>query len=73
MSAEGIFKLIANDGKTDRMVIVDDKGWPRFLCPSGLFEKRINSFSRATECAGQPTTPTLIDLEQDANRRARKK
>lgn len=66
-----MFKLIANDlFHGESPIIVDDKGNLRMLSPSELLEQRINSLSQA---AGQPTTPTLIELEQDARRRTEKK
>ena len=54
MSAGGVFKLIANDGKADRMIMATE-----------LLNQRIKDIMCARAKAGYPDpTPTLVDIER---------
>lgn len=54
MSAGGTFKLTANDGKADRMIMA-----------SSLLRQRINDVVMSRKAAGKSDlTPTLIDIER---------
>lgn len=54
MSAGGVFKLIANDGKADRMIMA-----------TKLLNQRIKDVMCARKAAGKADiTPTLVDLER---------
>lgn len=54
MSTGGVFKLIANDGKADRMIMATQ-----------LLNQRIKDVMCARRRAGKPDeTPTLVDLER---------
>lgn len=54
MATGGVFVLIANDGKADRMIMA-----------SGLLQQRIRDVVCARARAGKAdTTPTLVDLER---------
>jgi hypothetical protein len=54
MATAGIFTLITNDGKQDRM-----------LMASELLKNRLKSIKQARAAAGlQDTTPTLLDIER---------
>ncbi|GFR88309.1 major capsid protein p72 [Elysia marginata] len=54
MSAGGVFKLIANDGKADRMIMA-----------TSLINQRIKDITSARKRAGKTdSTPTLVDLER---------
>ena len=53
MSTGGIFQLITNDGKQDRM-----------LMASELLKSRLNRIMDARKAAGVEATPTLVDIEK---------
>lgn len=53
MSAGGVFKLIANDGKADRMIMATD-----------LLNERIKDIMCRRAAAGKDPTPTLVDIER---------
>ena len=54
MATAGIFTLITNDGKQDRMLMATE-----------LLRKRLDSIKQARRAAGLPdTTPTLLDIER---------
>ena len=54
MATGGIFQLITNDGKQDRM-----------LMASALLKQRIDDARRIRESNGESdTTPTLFDIER---------
>jgi hypothetical protein len=54
MAAAGVFKLIANDGKADRMIMATE-----------LLNQRIKDIMCARSQDGmQDPTPTLVDLER---------
>ena len=54
MSAGAVFKLIANDGKADRLIMA-----------TKLLNQRINDVMCARRKAGKADiTPTLVDLER---------
>jgi hypothetical protein len=54
MATAGIFTLITNDGKQDRMLMATD-----------LLKRRLKSIQQARRAAGmQDTTPTLLDIER---------
>ena len=53
MSTGGIFALITNDGKADRMIMATD-----------LLRLRLSKVQQARRAAGQEETPTLNDIEK---------
>lgn len=54
MSAGGVFKIICNDGKADRMIL-----------STGLLNSRIKDIMVARKAAGKADfTPTLVDIER---------
>ena len=53
MSAGGVFKLIANDGKPDRLLVA-----------TALLNQRIKDVMCARRAAGKDPTPTLLDVEK---------
>jgi hypothetical protein len=53
MSAGGVFKLIANDGKPDRLLVA-----------TALLNQRIKDVVCARRAAGKEATPTLLDIER---------
>ena len=54
MATAGIFTLITNDGKQDRMLMATD-----------VLRKRLEAVQRKRRDAGEPdTTPTLLDIER---------
>ena len=53
MSAGAVFKLIANDGKADRMIMATD-----------LLNERIKDIMCRRAAAGKDPTPTLVDIER---------
>jgi hypothetical protein len=53
MSAAGIFTLITNDGKQDRMLMATD-----------LLRKRLQAITDMRKAKGQSPTPTLVDIEK---------
>lgn len=53
MSTAGVFKLIANDGKADKMIMATD-----------LLKRRLNDISCTRRQMGQDPTPTLLDIEK---------
>lgn len=55
MSAGGVFKLIANDGKADRMIMATE-----------LLNQRIKDIMcmRASQNPQADPTPTLVDIER---------
>lgn len=54
MSTAGIFTLITNDGKQDRMLMATE-----------LLKRRLQSIKQSRASAGlKDTTPTLLDIER---------
>ncbi len=53
MATGGIFQLITNDGKQDRM-----------LMASALLKQRIDAASANRAAQGMDSTPTLYDIER---------
>lgn len=54
MATAGIFTLITNDGKQDRMLMATE-----------LLKRRLSSIKQARAAAGlADTTPTLLDIER---------
>lgn len=53
MSAGGVFKLIANDGKPDRLLVA-----------TALLNQRIKDVVCARRAQGKEATPTLLDIER---------
>ena len=53
MSAGGVFKLIANDGKPDRLLVA-----------TALLNQRFKDVMCARRAAGKDPTPTLLDVEK---------
>lgn len=53
MSAGGVFKLIANDGKADRMIMATE-----------LLNNRIKDIMCMRAKQGLEPTPTLVDIER---------
>lgn len=53
MSSGGVFKLVANDGKTDRLLLA-----------TALLNQRIRDVICARRAMGKDPTPTLLDLEK---------
>jgi hypothetical protein len=54
MATAGIFTLITNDGKQDRMLMATE-----------LLKRRLKSIKQARAAAGlKDTTPTLLDIER---------
>lgn len=53
MSTGGIFTIVTNDGKQDRMLMATD-----------LLKARLRRIMRARAAAGMDPTPTLVDIEK---------